>query len=139
MSYTCTPCQSDIDNVSDNESRFITCCQSDIDNLSETDIKDNFKINGYIKIWKNIYNSIAKKNINLTFEYIFKCNQSRFELENKYILPTPPNDYEKFLYLNSGTYSYLIMIFLSSSAISLSFSPSLSFSLSLSLPLSLSM
>ena len=76
-------------------------CISECSKEFDSDIKDNFKEKGYIKIWETIYHLIAKKNINLTFEYIFNSNQSHLELDNRYVLSIPPNDYEKFLYINS--------------------------------------
>jgi hypothetical protein len=85
------------------------------------DITDNFKTQGYIQIWRNICNSIAMGYINLTLENIFKANQSRFELSNRYVLPIPPNDYEKFLYLNNGSYSYLIISIFSSLSVILGY------------------
>jgi hypothetical protein len=85
--------------------------------INMDDITENFKTKGYIQIWDNIFESIALGNVNLTLEYIFTANQSRFALSNSYVLPIPPNDYEKFLYLNNGSYSYLIISIFSSISI----------------------
>jgi hypothetical protein len=49
-----------------------------------------------LRTWQ--YANPAKPNNEI--ENIFKANQSRFELSNRYVLPITPNDYEKLLYLN---------------------------------------
>lgn len=94
----------------------IVCCNETQQSI-EININDNFKMNGYITLWKNIYSSIAMRDIDLTLEYIFKSNESRFMLLPKYVLPDPPNNTEKFLYMNSGVYSYLMISILSSCSI----------------------
>ena len=91
------------------------------DNSYENSVKENFKINGYIQIWKNIYYSIVNENIEQTLQSIFSSNQMRFMLSDHYILSVPPNDYEKFLYLNSGIYSYLTISVCSSTCIILGY------------------
>lgn len=88
---------------------------------NEHDIKDHFATKGHVKIWENIYFSITNKNINVTLEHIFNSNKSRFELTTKYVLSTPPNDYEKFLYIKSGSNSYLILSVVSSIAVILGY------------------
>jgi hypothetical protein len=88
---------------------------------SENAVKENFKTNGYIQIWKNIYYSIVNENIEQTLQSIFNSNQFRFKLSEHYILSVPPNDYEKFLYLNSGIYSYLTISVCSSTCIILGY------------------
>jgi len=85
------------------------------------EIKENFPKHGYMTIWKNIYTTIAKRDLHRTFEHIYTSNQSRFALSEKYVLPVPPNDHEKFMYLNSGIYSYLIISLLSSLSIILGY------------------
>ena len=87
----------------------------------DTSYKENFKINGYIQIWKNIYYSLVNENIEETLRSIFTSNQIRFRLSEHYILSVPPNDYEKFLYLNSGIYSYLTISVCSSTCIILGY------------------
>jgi len=93
----------------------------DIENLFETEGKSDLKIKGYLKIWENIYYSIANKNINITLQHIFNCNETRFKLSNNYVLSEPPSDREKFLYLNSGSFAYLIVSVFSSLSIILGY------------------
>jgi len=92
-----------------------------IDKSIENDIQHNFKTNGYIQIWKNIYFSISNQDMNTTVNHIFKSNEARFKLSNNYVLSVPPNDYEKFLYVNSGNYSYLIISIISSLSVILGY------------------
>jgi len=88
----------------------VNSCKSE-SKRDEIDIESLFKTNenGYIEIWKNIYYSIANKDINNALAYIFEANKSRFQLSYKYVLSMPPSDNEKFLYLNSGSFTYLLI------------------------------
>jgi cellulose synthase/poly-beta-1,6-N-acetylglucosamine synthase-like glycosyltransferase len=95
----------------------ITFTNPDIEKLFESEGKSDLKPKGYVKIWENIYYSIANKNIDLTLNYIFTCNKPRFNLSNNYVLSEPPSDREKFLYLNSGSFAYLIISVFSSFSI----------------------
>ena len=83
--------------------------------VDEIDIESLFITNssGYIHIWKNIFNSIASQDITAAFEHIYAANRQRFQMPNKYVLSMPPSDHEKFLYLNSGSFTFLF-VFVSS-------------------------
>ena len=77
--------------------------------------------NLHIKIWENMHGAISRQNIDETFAHIFNSNKSKFELTDKYVLSSPPNDYEKFIYIKSGSLSYLILSIISSVAIILGY------------------